>query len=90
MSHLVAPAIFCFEDMQSYDEITFYLLRAIMKNFSRIYLLGLVRDQNSDPSDRDDVFSIGIEDLSNAIDSNKFHMTVIQNLKHSDDLDEFG
>ena len=44
MTHLIAPAIFCFEDMQNYDETTFYLLAALVKNFSRIFIIGLIRD----------------------------------------------
>lgn len=89
MEHLIAPAIFCFEDMQNYDELTFILLKAIIKNFSRLYFICLVRDQNNESFIQEDIFTDGIEKLKDSIGLKKFNSTIISNLKHTEELDEF-
>ena len=44
MQNIVAPVIMCFEDMQDYDQMTFCLLKSIVKNFNWIFVIGCVRD----------------------------------------------
>lgn len=44
MTNFIAPAILCCEDMQNYDALTFNVLKSIIKNYNRLFVIGMVRD----------------------------------------------
>lgn len=41
---LVAPLILCFDDLQYYDALSFYIIKLLLKNFTRVLVIGLSRD----------------------------------------------
>lgn len=41
----VAPVVFCLDDVQNYDKLSFKILKRAFKAYERIIMLCLLRDQ---------------------------------------------
>lgn len=41
----VAPILLCLDDMQNYDELSFKIVKMVLRRYERVMVVGLVRDQ---------------------------------------------
>lgn len=98
-SNVIAPLIFCLDDMQNYDENSYKLIRSIIKNFDRCMALCLIRDQyvelplNFKKKDKektqDDILIEGMANLEKSIDQNQVTIIHLRGMKRLDKEDDF-
>jgi adenylate cyclase 10 len=44
-NNVIAPLLFCLDDLHNYDDLSFRMMKLILKQFSPVMCIGVIRDQ---------------------------------------------
>jgi adenylate cyclase 10 len=94
VGNIIAPILFCFDDMQNFDELSFIMIRLIIKSFERVLMIGLLRDQFLDMSalrykSQEDIYISNIQMIESVVEPRQFHSFVLRGMHRLDKEDEF-
>jgi adenylate cyclase 10 len=95
---VIAPLLFCLDDLHNYDDLSFRMMKLILKQFSPVMCIGVIRDQyaegpkpfaDKNQKTQEEVVLEGMTGIESVLNSNNLYNVIFRGLCRNDQEDEF-